>query len=52
MSTRTKNSTDSTHKLNRRSIFLKVTIALIVLLTVFPGAQRVASTQGPAQRPS
>jgi subtilisin family serine protease len=46
MSTRTNKSTDNTRKLNRIAIYLKVTVALIVLLAVFPGAQRTASTQG------
>jgi serine protease len=49
MSTRTKKSTDNTHKLNRIALYLKVTTALIILLTVFPAFQRTASTQGPAQ---
>jgi serine protease len=52
MSTQTKKSTDSTRKLNRAAFSLKVTAALIFLLMAFPGAQRVASTQGPAKDPT
>jgi subtilisin family serine protease len=52
MSTRNKKSSDNTHNLNRGAICLKLTAALIILLTAFPGAQRVASTQGPAQDPA
>jgi serine protease len=46
MSTRTKKPTDNTHRLNRIALCLKVTAALIILLAIFPGAQRTASTQG------
>jgi serine protease len=51
MPTRNKKSSDKTHKLNRGAICLKLTAALIILLTAFPGAQRVASTQGQSQNP-
>src|SRR5262245_13836750 len=51
MSTRNKKSSDNTHKLNRVANYLKLTAALIILLTAFPGAQRVASTQGQTQDP-
>src|SRR5882672_245542 len=49
MATQTKKSMDNTPKLNRTAICLKVTAALMILLTIFPGTQRAASTQEPAQ---
>ncbi|HEU0173127.1 MAG TPA: S8 family serine peptidase [Blastocatellia bacterium] len=53
MLTRTqKKSPDNTRKLNRRAICLKVAVALIILLTVFPGTRRVASTHAQAQDPA
>jgi len=51
MSTRTKQSPDNTHKLNRRAIWLRAPLALIILLTVFLAPQRSASTQALPQRP-
>src|SRR5262245_21950923 len=51
MSTRTKKSTDNTRKLNRIALCLKITAALIILLAVFPGAQRTASTQKQSNEP-
>lgn len=44
MSTR-KRSTNNTRKLNRMALCLKMTAAIIILLAVFPGTQRIASTQ-------
>jgi subtilisin family serine protease len=48
MSTRSKKSPGSTHKLNRIAIRLRAPLALIILLTVFMAPQRSASTQEPA----
>jgi subtilisin family serine protease len=50
MSTQQKKSTDNTRKLNRRDLCLRLTAALLILLTAFTGAQRAASTQ--AQDPA
>ena len=51
MSTQTKKSPGSTHKLNRIATRLRAPLALIILLTIFMAPQRSASTQGPAIRP-
>jgi subtilisin family serine protease len=51
MSTKTKKSPDNTHRLNRRAIFLRAPLALIILLTVFLAPQRSASTQTRPQNP-
>src|SRR5262245_25242483 len=51
MSTQTKKSPGSTHKLNRRAIRLIAPLALITLLTVFMASQRSASTQTRPQDP-
>jgi subtilisin family serine protease len=47
MSTRTKKSPGSTHKLNSIAIRLRAPLALIILLTIFLAPQRSASTQEP-----
>src|SRR5262247_2361665 len=52
MSTRTKNSPGSTHKLNRIAIRLRAPLALIILLTIFLAPQRSASTQTQPQDPA
>jgi serine protease len=49
MSTRSKKSSDNTHKLNRIAICLRAPLALIILLTIFLAPQRSASTQEPSQ---
>src|SRR5262245_23165912 len=51
MSTQTKKSPGSTHKLHRIATRLKTPLALIILLTIFMAPQRSASTQGPPQTP-
>jgi subtilisin family serine protease len=51
MSTKTKKSSDNTHKLNRRAICLRAPLALIILLTIFLAPQRSASTQALPQGP-
>ncbi|HKQ76374.1 MAG TPA: S8 family peptidase [Blastocatellia bacterium] len=48
MAARTK-SPDTTRKSNRKSIYLKVSLALISLLAVFLVTQRLATTQEPSQ---
>src|SRR5215475_35788 len=52
MSTKTKKSPDNTHKLNRRAIFLRAPLALIILLAIFLAPQRSASTKEPPQDPA
>jgi subtilisin family serine protease len=52
MSTKTKKSPDNTHKLNRRAIFLRAPLALIILLTLFLAPQRSASTKALPQDPA
>src|SRR5215470_11470040 len=52
MSTQTKKSSDNTHKLNRRTIYLRAPLALIILLAVFLAPQRSASTQALSQDPA
>ena len=47
MSTQTKKSPGSTHKLHRIATRLKAPLALIILLTIFMAPQRTASTQQP-----
>jgi subtilisin family serine protease len=51
MATQTKKSPDNTRKPNRRGIYLKATLALIILLGIFLATQRAASTQAPGQDP-
>jgi subtilisin family serine protease len=50
MSTRTKKSTDNTGKPNRLGLCLKMAAAILILLAVFPGTQRIASTQEPIKQ--
>src|SRR5215471_12311644 len=52
MSTKTNKSPGNTHKLNRRAIWLRAPLALIILLTVFLAPQRSASTQAQVQNPA
>src|SRR5215813_14034375 len=52
MSTQTKKSPDNTHKLNKRAIYLRAHLALIILLTVFLAPQRSASTKALPQDPA
>ena len=52
MSTQTKKSPDNTHKLNKRAIYLRAPLALIILLTVFLAPQRSASTKALPQDPA
>src|SRR5262245_28531328 len=52
MSTKTKKLPDNTHKLNKRAICLRASLALIILLTVFLAPQRSASTQPLPQDPA
>ena len=49
MLTQTKKSPDHTHKLNRRAIYLRAPLALIILLAIFLAPQRSASTQALTQ---
>jgi subtilisin family serine protease len=51
MATQTKKSPDNTRKPNRRALYVKVTLALIILLGVVLATQRAASTQAPGQDP-